>query len=190
MDSLAFSILILLCFSLSGIAQVFWLKSKKYDKYAYPIDFGKSIAGQRIFGENKTFAAFIVMTPVTTIIFVLLGLLIGNQLEVHFRWGYNNFNWMLLGLCGGLGFHLGELPNSFLKRRLRIPPGKSSQNPLLEKVLFVLDHTDSLFGAIVCMSFIIQFEYESILFLIILAPIVHWLFNVLLYWIGFKALPR
>ena len=190
MNHFDLSLFILFCFTVSGIAQVVWLKSESYKKYAYPVDFGKSLAAKRVFGENKTYAAFLVMTPVSVLTFSMFGYLINNQIEVNFRYELDLINWCLLGLMGGLGFHLGELPNSFLKRRMNIKPGGVSKNPILKNTFFIIDHIDSLMGSIVCMSLIIEFKTFDIVLLFILAPIIHWLFNVSLYLSGFKTQPR
>ena len=49
------------CFFISGLCQTVWLKSKTFNRFAYPLDFGLSFRDKRIFGDNKTFAVFIVM---------------------------------------------------------------------------------------------------------------------------------
>ena len=47
----------------------------------------------------------------------------------------------------GLGYVLGELPNSFAKRRVKIQPGKTIGG-VLGALFFVLDQADSVIAAI------------------------------------------
>jgi hypothetical protein len=55
-----------------------------------------------------------------------------------------------MGGCLGLSYTLGELPNSFLKRRMGIEPGITL--PGFKGLLFSLyDQTDSVLGGVLCM---------------------------------------
>ena len=45
----------------------------------------------------------------------------------------------------GIGMTFGELPNSFLKRQLEIPPGRKKKGPL-GILFFVFDQVDLIIG--------------------------------------------
>lgn len=193
MNSLTQALMILMCFITAGVFQTVWLKSKTFKNFSYPIDFGKSFAGERIFGDNKTFAAFMVMTPAAAISFYCAGLM-ANHYSYHYvwdmAWPQSAMSWFWIGLLGGLGFHLGELPNSFIKRRLGIKPGENPKGKYLSKVCFIFDHCDSLIGALLMMSILVPIDLHTCLILLILAPIVHWLFNFALFLLKFKVAAR
>lgn len=52
----------------------------------------------------------------------------------------------LIGCAVGAAAMLGELPNSFLKRRLGVAPGRTAQG-WVRPVLYVADQVDILLGA-------------------------------------------
>ena len=62
---------------------------------------------------------------------------------------YERINPWLLGFALGLGYCVAELPNSFVKRRLDIPPaGRSEQLAWLQ---YLLDQADSVVGCLVAL---------------------------------------
>ncbi len=109
-----------------------------------PVDFGVRIRGKRLFGDNKTFRGFVV-----AIVGCIAAVAIEKTLPIPASLcvvDYASANPLLLGTAMGLGAMLGELPNSFVKRRLDIPPGKQAPGP--KRVLFYLwDQVDLLTGA-------------------------------------------
>ena len=136
---------------LSGIANMAWCKSSVLESTRKPIDNGKSLPdGKRIFGENKTWKGLIGYLLFNTLFTVLWGLLCKaatwERLDFFYILHENTvkFN-LIIGVLLGLAYSLFELPNSFLKRRLGITPGKTMNG--LCKVFFVfLDQADSIFG--------------------------------------------
>ena len=58
----------------------------------------------------------------------------------------------LLGAVLGLGYCAGELPNSFVKRRLGIPPGGSGRR--LRWLQYLIDQTDSVAGCLVALRLV------------------------------------
>jgi len=90
---------------------------------AWPVDGRICVGGKRLFGDNKTVfgSAFMLLLAVTV-----------GCLQAH----------PLLGFLMGTFTVLGTWLNSFIKRRLRIPQGKS----------FLLDHVDYALSVIVGLS--------------------------------------
>ena len=66
--------------------------------------------------------------------------------------GFSSFNVLEYGLLVGFIFNLAELPNSFVKRRLNIPPGDESS-----RLFYLIDHMDSTFGVVILWYLYFQF---------------------------------
>lgn len=179
---------LLVAFTAVGVIQTVWLRSPISRRLAWPIDGGRMWRGRRIFGDNKTWAGFIVMVPVTGIAF---GLLAAGLREFHFvsldrLWKISVFQYTLLGAWAGLGFMLGELPNSFIKRRFGVEPGQMPRNRLVRIFTFVLDQADSVLGALLALECAVRVPWLTWAILLTAGPFVHWLFNVVLWLLGFK----
>jgi CDP-2,3-bis-(O-geranylgeranyl)-sn-glycerol synthase len=86
-----------------------------------PLDGGRCFRGRRLFGDNKTWRGAIFMFAGVLGATLILSLVPGywrrlpEPLQPRGPW--------LLGGLLGLGLVAGELPNSFLKRQLRVAPG-------------------------------------------------------------------
>lgn len=108
--------------ALSGIVLRFQLL-RALDR---PIDAGRSFHGERLLGDSKTWRGVVVAV-------------VGSMATVAFQkavwtytiWlaiaDYRRLSPVLFGAAMGAGAMLGELPNSFVKRRLGIPPGGTSR---------------------------------------------------------------
>lgn len=120
----------------------------KYDAWSSlrrPIDGGRSWRGHPIFGASKTWRGVVVaMTGCT--LGVAIQIAIGPRAGALALLDYRDPTVLALGPLMGLGATLGELPNSFAKRRLGIAPGKTSSGPL-RVVFYVCDQIDLVIGA-------------------------------------------
>jgi CDP-2,3-bis-(O-geranylgeranyl)-sn-glycerol synthase len=110
-----------------------------------PIDAGASWRGRRLFGDSKTWRGVIVAVVGSTVTVV------GQRLLAHRAPAlaivdYRDLDPVAFGAAMGLGAMLGEPPNSFVKRRLGIAPGKTTKGPL-SAVFYVWDQIDLLTGA-------------------------------------------
>ena len=103
------------------------LKWDLFPRLNRPLDGGALFRGRRVFGDNKTWRGAFFMTSGTVIATALLSLWPAwwHRLPQDFR---DAGPW-LVGLLLGLAVVVGELPNSFLKRRLGIAPGKQRHGP-------------------------------------------------------------
>jgi CDP-2,3-bis-(O-geranylgeranyl)-sn-glycerol synthase len=104
-----------------------------------PLDGGASVGGTRLFGDNKTLRGALVMAGGTTVAAIVLA---------RRRWFRERLPRELreappaaYGATLGAGVVLGELPNSFAKRRLGIAPG-DRQSSLLGAAIAVYDQAD------------------------------------------------
>ena len=79
---------------------------------------------------------------------------------------FSDFNLLEFGLLVGLIFNLSELPNSFIKRRLNIPPGDESS-----KIFYFIDHMDSTYGVLILWYLYFHFPLHLIVTGIIITPL-------------------
>ena len=79
---------------------------------------------------------------------------------------FSNFNLLQFGLLVGFVFNLSELPNSFIKRRLAIPPGDESS-----KIFYFIDHMDSTYGVLLLWYLYFHFPLHFIITGLIVTPL-------------------
>ena len=172
---------------LAGIINsIFCSKIKAFDLLKKPIDFNKNfIDKKRIFGDNKTWKGLFGYIFFNSIICVLLGLLFNmfniNNLNFFYINHPNTIEYnLLIGFLLGLFYALFELPNSFLKRRLNITPGKTIKG--FKKVFFIiLDQADSIFGVALVVWMFYPLGIKKYILYIIIGTITHLIINMLLY---------
>lgn len=108
-----------------------------------PLDAGMKLRSRRIFGENKTWRGALVI-PVGTILGAL-GLstwpLFWSELPPEIQQAPPAWYGLLLGL----GCVVGELPNSFIKRQLDVPPGGRTRSAL-RSIFTIYDQGDIVLG--------------------------------------------
>jgi hypothetical protein len=97
------------------------LKWDLFKSLTTPVDGGRTLRGRRLFGDNKTWRGALFMTAGPAIAAVALHRLpwYRQRLPEQIR----DANPVLVGALLGVGVFGGELPNSFAKRQLDIPPG-------------------------------------------------------------------
>lgn len=188
MEHLAEMYVTLLPVILAGVMNMVWCKIKVCAFLKKPVDFGKNFPdGRRVFGDNKTFKGFIGMIIFGIIFSVIWGLISeGNASLTAYNYFYRNYSNSILynimtGALSGFAYALFELPNSFLKRRLDITPGKNDISGV-KRVFFVfLDQADSVFGCVlvVCIFYPLPLWYYFVYVLV--GAVTHIIFNMLLY---------
>ncbi len=101
-------------------------------RWRTPLDFGKSFRGKRVLGDNKRWRGLIFGSVVAC----LSGILI-------YPLAIDSHSWVLNGLLAaamGFGALLGDGVESFFKRRVSVPPGRS---------WFPFDQIDYIIGGLV-----------------------------------------
>lgn len=169
-----------------GIANMLFTKTALYRKYKMPMDGGRNWKdGKRIFGDNKTWIGFASMVVFCMIFQVLCGWVCDS-----FSWNAANdlyhsnpnttwFNaWF--GAVIGTVYMLCELPNSFLKRRLRIAPGRTGRG-FLGIVFFLIDQIDSLVGVMLVLVLVADISARKYVAYVLLGALTHISVNLLLY---------
>ncbi len=176
---------------IAGIINSIFCKTKILNKLKKPMDFNKKfIDKKRIFGDNKTWKGFIGYLIFNIILSILFGIIwkLCNLEYLNFFYKYHNntilFN-LLIGFLLGLFYALFELPNSFLKRRLNITPGKTIKG--FKKVFFIiLDQADSVFGVALVLWFFYPLGIKLYLLYILIGTVTHLLINMLLYFLKLR----
>lgn len=133
---------LLVASALSGVV----LKLDLFPVLKAPIDAGRIFRGRRLFGSSKTWRGFAVaiVGSVATVTFQK-HVLKGNPGWLALL-DYASCNELALGTVMGGGAMLGELPNSFAKRRLGVAPGATAHGPLAV-LFYVWDQVDLLVTA-------------------------------------------
>lgn len=132
----------------------------------------------RAFGANKTWRGAIVM-PLATVLGVALAAALAPFLGTWLLVRVPLEAALPLGTLLGLAYIIAELPNSFLKRRLGILPGRA---PDRHRQWFVLaDQTDSVLGCVLVYGLWLRPPALTLLLCVLLGPAVHLGANVLLY---------
>lgn len=171
----------------AGIFNMVWCRTPFLPFLRRPMDNGRRLGdGNRIFGDNKTWKGFLGMILLGAIFTILWGLICGHRgfLYAHnyiYRLHANTalYN-LIIGLSYGFAYALFELPNSFLKRRLGIAPGKPLKG--WQGIFFVfLDQADSVFGMVLVVAAVYRMSIWFYFFYVLLGAATHIVFNMLLY---------
>jgi hypothetical protein len=131
------------------------------------------------FGGNKTWRGLIVMA-LTSALGVWLTWLVWPQ-------EFGGWNPLVLGSLLGLAYAIAELPNSFVKRRLGIAPGK---RPAHHTTWFTLaDQADSAIGCALVYAWALRLSVATVLLLVTVGPAIHLIVNYSLYLLNLRKEP-
>jgi CDP-diglyceride synthetase len=160
---------------------------------ARPIDRGRTLRKAPVFGANKTYRGLAALALGT-------GALAGLQTDVLHQvaalrslelFDYGGMNGWFFGAGMGAASMLAELPNSFFKRRLGIPPGRSAGG-MLGAFLYILDQVDLVVGVwlTVAVTAPSAITPNRILLSFAIVFVVHQATNVLGYALRMRSTPR
>ena len=147
LTQLLFLVAVLAC---AGATNMAFVKAPLLRGLSRPMDGGVLFRdGKRLLGDNKTWKGFFGMIALTSIWLAIAGSLAGNFPDIRdlslipFEELKVPFNAWFFGALWGLAYVLAELPNSFLKRRIGIAPGKNAKG-MKGGLFMVLDQADSV----------------------------------------------
>lgn len=176
---------------LAGLCNMIFVKLPLLQPLKTPLDGGHHWRdGRRVFGDNKTVKGFIGMIVFTALWFGLFHWL-ALSFEAAHAWSlipYRQFSAIAAvgyGALWGLGYVLAELPNSFIKRRLDIAPGKNSAGTARHVFIF-FDQADSVIGCLLAMLVFYAPPWPVLAAIGAVAVAVHFAMNMLLYALGLK----
>jgi len=136
----------------AGLVHVVVLKTGALRRLAVPLDGGRTLRGRPLLGPGKTWRGVVLM-PAATALATAVTVGLGRRLPPdRAPFPGCRVNPWLLGAVLGLGYCAGELPNSFAKRRLGIPPGGRGRR--LRWLQYVVDQTDSVAGCLVALRLV------------------------------------
>lgn len=125
--------------ALSGVVmRLDWLRVLKR-----PIDGGAMWRGRRIFGDGKTWRGVVIAVVGSIAAVAIQKHVVGEHVGSIAVVDYARVNVIALGAAMGGGAMLGELPNSFVKRRLGIARGATATGPT-SVFFYVWDQVDLL----------------------------------------------
>jgi CDP-diglyceride synthetase len=151
-----------------------------------PLDGGRTWRGRRLFGDNKTWRGALCMAT---------GIVLATVLLWQWDWWRGQLphavrasSPVLVGLLIGLGTVIGELPNSFFKRRLDIAPGAQRRSPG-GIAISILDQGDLVLGIWLLLApvWVMPVWLAAVAFAAIAA--IHAVINVIGYAVGARAAP-
>jgi CDP-diglyceride synthetase len=187
-EALARALFIIVAFVLAGLAHSAWLGSRWSRHLLIPLDGGLRLRGRRVFGDNKTVRGFVVMIPAAAFAFWALSVVLSAAAPsaASSLWAISSREYAVLGAWAGLGFMLGELPNSFIKRQLDVAPGQAPRGRTAALLSFAVDRLDSIIGMLLAITLVVPTPWLTWLFVILIGPAIHLAFSVLLYRLGVK----
>ena len=176
---------------IAGIVNSIFCKLNILNCLKVPMDFNKKFKDKkRIFGDHKTWKGFMGYLIFNILVSIILGFIWKLSNLEHLNYFYINhdntiiYN-ILIGFLLGLSYALFELPNSFIKRRLDIEPGKTIDGA--KKVFFIIfDQADSVFGVALIVWLFYPIGIWIYLLFIVVGTITHLLINILLYFLHLR----
>ena len=185
-DPISCAVFLLAAFTLAGAAHTAWLTTATAKGFAQPLDAGLTFRGRRLFGANKTVKGLVGMVPAAAVSFVVLAAAAPASAGL---WSLSLGGYAALGAVAGFGFMAGELPNSFVKRQLDIPPGMSAAAPPAAILQFLVDRLDSGLGMLAVVSVVVPTPWTTWATVLLAGPAIHWTFSVVMFRLGLKARP-
>lgn len=171
----------------AGSANMLFCKLPILDALRHPLDNRQLWKDkERIFGDNKTWKGLFGMILFSCVATVLWGLLcaripyMNSNNFLYYRYENTWFFNLSVGFFLGLAYALFELPNSFLKRRLRVEPGKRIGG-LKGLLLVVLDQSDSIIGCVLVIAFLYPLTPLIFLLYVCVGAATHIVVNMILY---------
>ena len=154
-----------------------------------PIDAGRSWRGKRLFGDSKTWRGVLVAVVGCIIGVAIQKHLIGEQARSIARVDYARLDVLAFATTMGVTAMLGELPNSFVKRRLSIAPGHTTQG-WLAAVFYVWDQVDLLMLSLPALSIWARIDAELVVTAFAVTLILHPTTSLIGYLIGARRSAR
>ena len=168
---------------LANAAPVIFDKFRLLKSLKKPIDGGRKMGNDYIFGTTKTWRGLVAGVLVGTLTGLLQAALYLNSGEAKgmespwfFFVRYNFENALFLGALLGFGILVGDLVKSFFKRRLHI----KSTDPF-----FPFDQLDYL-GALFLGTLFFPIPLLNFLIILLLSPLLPILANITAYTLGWK----
>lgn len=175
---------------LANATPVFAAKIPGLKKWDTPMDFGKTIHGKRIFGDNKTWRGFCFGVLVSSLtVFISYLLWYTGIFSYHLiGWGINIFtlhdsllnSYLWLGPLLGAGALFGDAVESFFKRQIGREAGQS---------WFPFDQIDYIIGGLLFSLLVVVFRWQFYLLVLVVWFAIHLISVAIGYKLGVRDKP-
>jgi hypothetical protein len=152
----------------------------------YPMDHYATFRGQRIFGQNKTYRGLVVMMLASigiTYFYAFLVQISSSIASVNLL-TFDTHSPFFYGCLYGIGYVVGELPNSFIKRQLAISEGKS--NGFIQRLI---DQLDSVVVILLMLIFTSNFTWTHFWIGLVFYGLLHLSINYGLFLLKLRKEP-
>ena len=147
---------------------------------ARPIDNNIKLKGKSLLGKSKTWRGIFTLTLLAGVFYYLAG----NFWQADFKLPV-----FISGMLLGLGYALGELPNSFAKRRLDISASETNYQGS-KKIFYVIDQVDSVIGAIILLFIVYNPSLALVFLILFFGSLLHYLADLALHRFSYKKNRR
>ena len=149
----------------------------------YPLDHNLSFRGKRIFGKNKTYRGVIIMILASVFFsfLYLYGVRNSVGMEEYNLLDFAKYSYVFYGILFGLGYVIGELPNSFMKRQMDVESGKATN-----AFMIIFDQIDSVLVIMFLLVFFSSFTWQLFLFGVFFYGFIHIIINYILFLLGLR----
>lgn len=162
---------------LANMSPVIFDKFKIFKFLAKPIDNGKKLGADFIFGSSKTWRGLLSGVIFGLLVTWLQALLYSYDLFRNLSLVDYSHHFIAFGILSGLGAILGDLVKSFFKRRFGKKSGSSWP---------VFDQLDFIAGFFIFTYYYIDLDINIVTTTFLMTLILHPLTNLISYWLGFK----
>jgi len=158
-----------------------WLR-----KLCFPLDHYKTYQNHRIFGNHKTYRGLVIMVLAAVFFTYILYRLLNffPVLQVYNLLDMQHYSFVFYGFLFGFGYVVGELPNSFIKRRLEVKEGKTSSFWMR-----IIDQIDSVFIIMLLLVAFSHFTWKHFIVGVFFYGLLHAAINYLLFLVGLRKEP-
>jgi len=161
---------------LAGITFFILRRNKLTEVLNFPLDCYLKVNNKRLFGQNKT-----VKGPVLMGLFTMLyGLVLYGFFKDFLDGNFSVSGMAIFFFTVGVVYCLGELPNSFVKRQLMIPPGESPRAGAKRYFFILADTFDSILAIVPLYLFFFGIKVKVAFYAFFVGGIIHFLTDVLL----------
>ena len=171
------------------LAAIFHMIVVRYNwisETTYPLDHKLKFRAHRIFGENKTYRGVIVMILASIVFTYLYAFLVSRSFSLSALnlLDFEHYSPIIYGIIYGLGYVVGELPNSFAKRQFGITEGKSTS--FIQRLI---DQLDSVVMILLLLLAFSDFTWKHFWSGIIFYGLLHLAINYLLFLLKLRKEP-
>jgi CDP-diglyceride synthetase len=166
--SQAFTLLLPITFA--GLCLIMCMRKGWLEKLDVPLDGGLKLGGEPLIGKSKSLRSLIVYLVVATLVTLVLNFLAQVTDLVAPVFLANPF---VLGPAITLSYLLGEIVNSFIKRRFGIAPSGTAPSRWGSRVQSIFDNLDGIISSGLLFIFIYQVSAEILRTAFVLSVLIH-----------------